>query len=238
MKKLVLTTVCALAMAGAAFAQGNVTWTSIPFGGFTSQTNTTQYSPLFGGASTGSGVIGNTISSTTAPLTYYFELLYLGGAQVSAPTTLSALAAWGDAGLGGNNAATASRAQVVAAQSTSAATVPWAVGTTDNIVLVGWSADLGTSWATVFNELTNSTYATVLAGQNGFIGISIAGYETSSAANPGSVLIGGGASSTGTPIQSLLTPLYLLPPVPEPTTLALAGLGGLGLMLFRRQRKS
>jgi hypothetical protein len=30
--------------------------------------------------------------------------------------------------------------------------------------------------------------------------------------------------------------LYLVP-VPEPTTLALAGLGGLSLLLFRRQRK-
>jgi len=225
-------------MAGAVFAQGNVQWTAIPFSAFTSQTNTTQYSPLFGGASTGGGVIGNTISSTTAPGAFDFELLYLAGAQVGAPTTLAALAAWGDAGLGGNNAATAGRAQVIAAQSTSAATVPWAAGTTDNIVLVGWSANLGASWATVFNELTNSTYATVLAGQNGFIGISSEGYEAATAGNPGALLLGGGASPTGSPIQSTLTPLYLLPPVPEPTTLALAGLGGLGLMLFRRQRKS
>ena len=103
MKKLVLTTVCALAMTGAAFAQGTVSWTTISFSAFTAQTNSTQYSPLFGGASTGSGVIGNTISSTTAPLAYYFELLYLGGAQVSAPTTLAGLAAWGDAALGGND---------------------------------------------------------------------------------------------------------------------------------------
>jgi hypothetical protein len=44
------------------------------------------------------------------------------------------------------------------------------------------------------------------------------------------------ATAQGLPIQSLLTPLYLVP-VPEPTTLALAGLGGLSLLLFRRQRK-
>jgi hypothetical protein len=75
---------------------------------------------------------------------------------------------------------------------------------------------------------------------NAYFGISSAGYEATIAANPGSVIIGRGATATGTPIQSLLTPLYLIPVtvVPEPTTLALAGLGGLGLMLFRRQRKS
>jgi len=236
MKKLVLTTVCAVAVAGAAFAQGNVSWSSISASGFTSQTNSTVYSPLFGGGSTGAGAIGNTSAIANS---FDFELLYLAGAQVSAPTTLSALAAWSDAFLGGNNSGTAGRASVIPAQSTTAATVPWAVGTTDNIVLVGWSVNLGTSWATVFNELTNSTYATVLAGQNGYFGISTAGYEAANGSNPGSTIIGpAGGNVTGTPITSLLTPLYLLPPVPEPTTLALAGLGGLGLMLFRRQRKS
>ena len=114
MKKLVLTTVCALAMAGAAFAQGNVNW-AVPFSAYTSQTNSTQYSPLFGGAATGAGAIGNTISSTTAPLAFYYELLYLGGAQRAAPTTLAGLSAWLDAGIGGINSGTG-RAAVIPAQ--------------------------------------------------------------------------------------------------------------------------
>ena len=54
--------------------------------------------------------------------------------------------------------------------------------------------------------------------------------------NPGATVFGTAASAQGLPIFSLLTPLYLVP-VPEPTTLALAGLGGLSLLLFRRQRK-
>jgi hypothetical protein len=235
MKKLVLTTVCALAMAGAAFAQGNVNWGAIGAAAFTSQTNSTQYSPLFGGAATGAGAVGNTISSGTAPLAFYFELLYLGGAQTTAPTSLAALGTWSDAGLGGNNAGSAGRESVV--NGTVSASVPWAAGTTDNIVLVGWSADLGTTYAQVIAALNSpSTLATDSASGQLFFGISSAGYEAANAANPGSTILGGGASTTGFPVQSLLTQLYLVP-VPEPTTLALAGLGGLALTLFRRQRK-
>jgi hypothetical protein len=49
MKKLVLTTACALALAGSGFAQGFVNWGSISFANVTAQTNGTTYSPLFGG---------------------------------------------------------------------------------------------------------------------------------------------------------------------------------------------
>jgi len=233
MKKLVLTAVCAVAMAGAAFAQGTVNW-GVPFSGYTAQTNAVTYSPLFGGGATGSGTIGNTANSTVAPNTYLWELLYLGGAQTTAPTTLAALQAWADAGVGGNQPS-AGFGRVNATPATTAAPVPWAAGTTDNIVLVGWSENLGTTWGAVSNMLANWS---TLQIANAYFGISSAGYEAPGSADPGSTFIGGGASATGFPIQSLLTPLYLIPVVPEPTTLALAGLGGLGLMLFRRQRKS
>jgi hypothetical protein len=121
MKKLVLTTVCTLAITGAAFAQGKVSWSSIGFAAFTAQTNATQISPLFGGAATGAGTVGNTANVAS---TFSYELLYLGGAQVSAPTTLAGLASWSDAGLGGLNSGTG-RAQVNPAQSTTSASVPY-----------------------------------------------------------------------------------------------------------------
>ena len=59
MKKLVLTIVCALAMTGAAFAQGTVNWGVISPAAMTVQTNSTQISPLFGGAAN-VGAVGYT----------------------------------------------------------------------------------------------------------------------------------------------------------------------------------
>jgi hypothetical protein len=241
MKKLVLTTVCALAMTGAAFAAGNINWGSINAGSMTAQTNSTQYSPFFGGGATpGSlnpaGTVGATGSAATGS-SYYYELLYtsFSGTQATIPT-LGSLLAWNDTGLSATNGNTASRLQVI--NPNSGATVPWSPGTTDSIVLVGWSANLGTSWLSVSNELQNG-YAATLAGQQGFFGVSATGYLTTfdTSTSPGATVFAAGATSEGLPIFSTLTQLYLLPVVPEPTTIALAGLGGLALMLFRRQRK-
>ena len=40
----------------------------------------------------------------------------------------------------------------------------------------------------------------------------------------------------GLPIDSLNTQLYFIIPVPEPGTMALAALGGLSLLAFRRKK--
>jgi hypothetical protein len=236
MKKLALTIVCASAITGVAFAQGNVNWGAISFSYMTAQTNSTQYSPLFSGSGTPvGGAIGGT---ATTPAGFYYELLYKAydGNQAPVPNTLSDLMTWSDAGLSGNNSTLlASWLQPINANT--AASVPWAVGTTSSIVLVGWSANLGTDWTTVSGLLNNGTYDGVLAGQNGFFGISNTGYVNPGSSNPGSAVFGG-ATAQGLGITSLNTQLYLLPTAvgPEPATLALAGLGGLSLLLFRRRK--
>ena len=244
MKKLVLSTVCAFAMAGAAFAQGTVQWATISSGNMSGQTNSTQISPLFGGAATGAGAVGNT---STASAGFYYELLYrsqlVAGQQVldPSPTTLASLFAWSDSGLGATNSVNIARALVpIGNQNNAGASVPnsWNNGTTNDIMMIGWSANLGTSWLSVSNDLANwGTVQSTIVGQ-AFFGVSVTGFinPLTTGTSPGAPVFGA-ANAQGTPIIAPLTQLYLLP-VPEPASMALIGLGGLSLMLIRRKRKS
>ena len=101
-----------------------------------------------------------------------------------------------------------------------------------NYVLVGWSSSLGSSWSTIESDLANDTW-----GAGGYFGASTIGYG----------YVGGGANSLSAPSifgVSTAEPgglaagptLYDIPPVPEPTTLALSALGGLSLLAFRRKK--
>jgi hypothetical protein len=230
MKKLVLTTVCALAMAGAAFAQGTINWGSITAAAMTSQTNATTISPFFGGGAAASGgTIGGPVGNSM-----FYELLFSAytGVQAAVPTTLAALSSWQDSGLSATNQTTAGRLSPIAGST--AVIVPWAAGTTDSIVLVGWSANLGTTWTAASANLNNNNALAGIAG-NIFFGVSHTGFINAAPGNPGAVPFGTAATASGLPINSLNTQLFLVQ-VPEPTTIALAGLGGLSVLLFRRRK--
>lgn len=238
MKKLTLTIVCALAMTGAAFAQGTVNWAAIPASAMTVQTNSTQFA--FGGGLTGGGTVGNIPPVIGGP-TFYFELLYntaFTGSQASVPTYNQLFGGtWLDTGLTATNATVAGRLVPVAPNAV--AVVPWARGTTNNIMLVGWSVNLGTSWTTVSNELATQTYGAT-SGE-AFFGESATGFLSPNIGipEPGATVFGTSASPNGLPIFSLNTQLYEVPatiPTPEPGTIALVGLGGLSLLLFRRRK--
>jgi len=246
MKKLVLTTLAALAVAGSAMAQGTVTWSINNFD-YTAQTNSTQYSPLFGGGPTGSGAIGNTLGNTTLGngSGFYVELLYQaysgnggasGSGNVAQPSTLSQLAGWSDSGLGGTNSPT-SAGKAAAVASNVQAPVPWANGTTDSIMVVEWSANLGTTFANALATM-ESPSALAALGSSAFFGETPTGYLNPNASGVnGPTIFNNSAANTanGIEIFSLNTQLYLVP-VPEPSTIAMAAFGGLSLLALRRKK--
>ncbi len=92
------------------------------------------------------------------------------------------------------------------------------------IEVVGWSASLGNNFAQVQGELTSGNW--IANGFFGWVGGNLT--ITPTAASPGPVVIPG-IYGNGT-----LT-LYSVS-VPEPSTIALAGLAGLSMLLFRRRK--
>lgn len=99
------------------------------------------------------------------------------------------------------------------------------------VEIVGWSSNLGSSWTTVSAELTGNSGAGnwTASGFFGWSASATADFVTAGS-SPGDNTFG----VTGVSNGSLV--LYAVSS-PEPTTLALAGLGGLS-MLFLRRRKS
>jgi PEP-CTERM motif len=244
MKKLALTIICALATTGA-FAQGWVSW-STPNASITGQTNSTVYSPLFGGGATSGGAIGNTANNAATGLIYDYELLYQPWSGSITTDTHVWDGTWKDTGLGATNTF---NGRLSASGSSGnidlSGTIGWSNPTTNNLVLVGWSATLGTSWAVVSNECVLAAanpnhYFTVAGNQQNnplcFFGESSFGYIKPASATPGNTAFGLGTfGATGLPIFSLNTQLYEVP-IPEPATFAMVGLGGLSLLLFRRRK--
>lgn len=240
MKKLALTIVCTLAVASGAFAQGTIQWFNSG-ANVIAVTNGNAYSPLFGGglaAGPNTGTTGNVPTWNTEP--YYYTLLYTTytGSLAANPTTESALNSWlpaWNASVYATNFNISANGRLnFSVANDTGQTVNWANGTTESIMVVGWSGNLGSTWGAVSNMLANwSTLGSEVVG-NAFFGESATGFVNPGTVNPGPVIFGVGSGLISNPSGSPMN-LYLLP-VPEPTTIALAGLGGLSLLLFRRRK--
>lgn len=224
--KKILATISVVAAAMFLHAQG-----TIYFYSFSSamQTNTAQ-SSFVGGTQTG-GVGGPTM---TAANSYYYTLLI----SSTDPGSTDPLAAGWTQAVYTNTTTTAVSpfigvnypgfaGDLEGPNGTSTTTIAnWGAGVSMYVLAVGWSANLGSDWATVSAELQSGGWAA-----NGYFGVSNEGQ------------LAAGAPAPGTPTQIFgstggLTP-FTMYAVPEPTTLALAGLGGMALLAFRRKsRKS
>jgi len=218
MKKII----CTLAVLGAvasSFAQGYVTVAGTTQN-FTNNTLITA-SWTGGSAASGNGVLG----ATTTGQSYKMALLtstaanpiltlFGGGAAVTTD--------WLNTGLLGGNNTFAGRLTIGAGLL--AANAP--IGNVQKWILVAWSAGLGADWNAVSTQLTSGSFANA-----GFIGWSTVGTGAAAAAAPTTPLI---IQGTGGIIPGAMS-LYAVP-VPEPSTLALAGLGGLALLALRRRK--
>ncbi len=242
--KKVLSTIGILVTATAVFAQGYLNFNAgtIPI----YQTNTA-VSTLFGGSGSG-GVTGNTFAGSGATVGAYDYALLISAytGSVSSDTAVwdgSWSLALAEIGVNTaipmitSNSVVAGRVAANTPGGTSSIQMSgWANGTYMNIVLVGWSANLGSTWSAVVPYLIASaggTNSTV-----GFFGESVIGYITPNLGSAGAALFNATATVNGQPISnSSASPAYLYSlPVPEPATMALAGLGGLALLLIRRRK--
>lgn len=234
MKNQILILLGSLGMSFAGFAQSSVNWSAISFANFTAQTNAAS---VYGGGSLPGGAVGDIQGSASLGTGYYFELLIgsvWNGTAEAPPTTFAGLSSWTDSGLEASNSLTHGR--IVPMNPNPAATVNALSATvSNNIMLVGWSANLGSTWSAAL--VNNMEYGDWTG--NAFLGESVVGYIEGATlpAFQGNNLFGTTAQTYGTPIQSLNTPLYMLA-IPEPGTMALAALGGASLLLSRRKKKS
>jgi len=226
MKKVL--TICALgALSLSVYAQGLVT---IQTTSFTFSTNSTDV-----GAS---GTSGKMVGAANG---YYFELLVQSDASGStttpgAPTMnpvsgqVTGIAGWTDTGVSGTNYTGINAGHINAILGNPGATAgSWAGGSTNFFIIVGWSANEGSSWATVSSEALNGSW-TVANNATGVFGISAVGYGASTSLSPGFAAFGANPGEVGAfVLNGIVT-------TPEPATMALAAIGGASLLLFRRKK--
>jgi hypothetical protein len=102
----------------------------------------------------------------------------------------------------------------------------------DYYLIVGWSANLGSTWGAVQSQLASGWTST------GFFGVSALGNAYAGGANSlNAVNLFGVTAGAPGGLTSGFTLFSVAPSVvPEPGTMALAALGGASLLLFRRRK--
>jgi hypothetical protein len=216
--KKILTLTVALGLAVSSYAQGLVSLNS---------------TFIF---STNSSAIGGTSGSTyNVASSYYYALLTINdpSGSTTLPTVTTAsdlLSTWFFSGVVGTNATGIRVGQLNSTLATpGVAANNWASGTTNFTIVVGWSANEGNNWTTISNSIATGIWANTTAA--GVFGWSAVGYGASTALAPAFTIFG---SNPGQ-ISSGFT-MYQVAAVPEPSTIALAVLGGASLILFRRRK--
>lgn len=217
MKKL-LTLAALLGTATLSFGQGYVSFAN----GSTSRVST-----------------NGTLQAASPAGSWYYALLVAPSTQNTLDST--SFAGWQFAALG-TNTGVAGRLSGNNFDNNGAVAVPGTTGSsTADFVVVGWSANLGTSWSNVLSGWRGaaagaqgwSVDGTQNGGGNGaWFGWSVVANDILLAPALSSYNNVFGPASSGQ-IPNLAMNFYA---VPEPTTFALAGLGAAALVIFRRRK--
>jgi hypothetical protein len=184
------------------------------------------------------GTNGNTRGSQGS---FYYEVLTAPSAVTTLDASLQDLltSTWSDTGVSGTNGVFPGREIGLP----NAVALNWAPGSTQSFVVVGWSVQEGTTWAEVSSKLAGASLLSFNGsyiwqgfgfgfGFSGFLGATTVGQAVGGEpGGPGSLLFGATLGVTSTtqlyPVDFIL--------IPEPATLALAGLGAAALLTFLRR---
>jgi hypothetical protein len=223
MKKL-LTIAALLGVASLSYGQGFVSW----FNGSTTRISNNTQAGYYAPGTNGAPVL----QPASAIGTYIYALLV-------APTTVTTIdpstdptltGGWTFTGDYGTNIATAGRLAGWNNADGSGNQIPgYAVGSTADFAVVGWSSNIGTTWAQAEAWWANGNPVNTI-GAAEYFGISGVGLNINLSAQGSSYTdVMGPSAVTGFHLNQYVT-------VPEPTTFALAGLGAAALVIFRRRK--
>lgn len=174
---------------------------------------------------------------------YYFELLDSTSTSLASSANqiygnAQNFALWTDSTLLGQNGIGLNAGKLTGASSGAAAN--WApaqsaaaFGAPDSYILVGWSANYGTTWSQVASLIQSGSLAS-----GGYFGVSAIGVNVAGGNGAGAVNIWG--NQTGTQGYGLNSGFLLnqVVPAPEPTTIALGAIGGASLLFLRRRKQA
>jgi len=173
--------------------------------------------------STNGVTLGKTFGTSQDPggQSYAYQLLYsaTSTAAVGSGSSANTISAWSlgptmTEGIGAGGITGAASASMGAAN------------TTYYIELVGWSTGLGTTFASIESTIEAGDTSSI-AGQ--FLGFSNVGQVTTATSPaPGTTIFSAGAIPSGFDLNPVT--------VPEPTSIALAAMGGLSLLALRRKK--